>query len=107
MHEKNTVGKRIMILRQERGYSRETLARLSEISSKFIYEIETDKKGFSAYTLQKIAESLEVSLDYIMTGKNYRIYDEEVFDMIYHFKPNTLEAVKELLKAAYKIAIDG
>ena len=104
MHEKNSIGERIMVLRLERGYSRENLAEIAEISSKFLYEIEMNKKGFSAYTLQKIAESLEVSMDYIMTGKGTRRYDDEIFEVIYRFKPNTLGAVDELLKAAYKIA---
>ncbi len=98
-----SVGERIMVLRSERGYTRRTLAEFAGISSKFLYEIETNKKVFSAYTLQGIARALEVSLDYIMTGKGARIYDDIIFDTIYKFKPDTLEAVEELLQTVYKI----
>lgn len=63
-----TVGERVMLLRKKRGYTREGLSESAEISAKFLYEIETDKKGFSAYTLVKLAQVLEVSTDYIMTG---------------------------------------
>lgn len=37
-----SIGERIMILRSERGYTRKTLAELAGISSKFLYEIETN-----------------------------------------------------------------
>lgn len=99
-----SVGERIMILRNERGYTRKTLAELAGISSKFLYEIEINKKGFSAYTLQGIAKALEVSLDYIMTGKGARAYDDIIFDIVYRFKPDALESVKELLESVYRIA---
>ena len=58
-----TAGERIMILRGERGYTREQLAELADISEKFLYEIEMGKKGFSATTLMNICDALEVSLD--------------------------------------------
>lgn len=101
-----SIGERIMILRNERGYTRNTLAEFAGISSKFLYEIETNKKGFSANTLQGIATALEVSLDYIMTGKGARTCDEIIFDTIYKFKPDKLETVDELLQAVYKITIN-
>lgn len=43
-----TAGRRIMQLRTDRSYTREQLAYLANISEKFLYEIEMDKKGFSA-----------------------------------------------------------
>ncbi|MCM1236396.1 MAG: helix-turn-helix domain-containing protein [Ruminococcus flavefaciens] len=61
-----TAGERIKLLRIERGYNRKQLAERAGISEKFLYEIEMKKKGFSAKTLSKLSEALEVSLDYIM-----------------------------------------
>lgn len=104
MQQDKSVGQRILLLRVNRGYSRETLAEFAGISAKFLYEIETNKKGFSAYTLQRIAGALEVSLDYIMTGQGAREHDEEIYDTICRFKPNTLQAVEQLLQAAYELA---
>lgn len=51
-------------------YTKETFAELVGISPKFLYEIESGKKGFSASTLYKIASTLGVSSDYILTGSN-------------------------------------
>ncbi|RKI42279.1 XRE family transcriptional regulator [bacterium D16-51] len=99
-----TAGERIMVLRNDRGYTREQLAELADISDKFLYEIETGKKGFSAVTLMNLSKALEVSLDYIMTGTGSRKYDSEIAAAIEKFKPNTLEQVDRILKAAYEIS---
>lgn len=64
------IGNRIRKLREVRHYTREAFARQVGISSKFMYEIETGKKGFSADTLCKIARELSVSCDYIMFGED-------------------------------------
>lgn len=93
-----------MQLRTDRRYTREQLAYLADISEKFLYEIEMNKKGFSAETLMKLSHSLEVSMDYIMLGKGSRKYDDEIVATLEQFKPNTLEMVDRLLKAAYEIS---
>ena len=93
-----------MQLRTDRRYTREQLAYLADISEKFLYEIVMNKKGFSAETLMKLSHALEVSMDYIMLGKGSRKYDDEIVATLEQFKPNTLEMVDRLLKAAYEIS---
>ncbi len=66
---KKEMGKRIEELREERGITRERLAEISGISTKFLYEIERGKKGFSAETLLKITSALSCSGDYILRGE--------------------------------------
>lgn len=44
------VGERIRELREVQNYTREAFAEKIDISAKFLYEIETGKKGFSADT---------------------------------------------------------
>lgn len=100
-----TVGERIMILRTERQYSREQLAELADISAKFLYEIEVNKKGFSSSTLVRLADALEVSLDYVMLGRGSRKYDDEIITTLEKFRPNTLHSVDRLLKEVYEIYI--
>lgn len=63
-------GERIKYLREFNHYTREAFAAKIDISSKFLYEIESGKKGFSAQILVKIARALSVSTDYIMFGEN-------------------------------------
>lgn len=104
-NSKNTgAGTRIMLLRNDKGYSREYLSEKAGISSKFLYEIETRKKGFSAKTLLRLASALEVTTDYIMVGEGNPRYDEKLASMIEMFEPNTLEIVKRLLEIAYELS---
>lgn len=64
------IGGRIRELREINNFTREAFAEKVDISSKFLYEIETGKKGFSADTLSRIAKALSVSCDYIMFGED-------------------------------------
>ena len=52
------VGRRIEELRWKKEISREQLAVKMGITTKYLYEIERAKKGFSADTLMKIAKVL-------------------------------------------------
>lgn len=96
-------GKRIYSLRQDRGYSREYLAKRAHVSSKFIYEIENKGKGFSAKTLTKLAETLGVSTDYIMLGRVNVQYDQKLVSTISKFTPEKMEIVKKMLALAVKL----
>lgn len=66
--QKIEVGTRIRELREMRHYTRDAFAGKVGISSKFLYEIETGRKNFSADILCRIAQELTVSCDYIMLG---------------------------------------
>ena len=57
-------------LRMRRGYSVSQLAEAANISTKFLYEIEAGKVGFSAKVLFNIANALNVSCDFILKGKD-------------------------------------
>ena len=62
------IGFRVRSLREANGYTRDALAVKINISTKFLYEIEMGKKGFSAEILYKLSQTLAVSADYILTG---------------------------------------
>lgn len=98
-----TAGMRIKKLRLEKRYTREQLAYLADISDKFLYEIESGKKGFSAVTLMKLSKALNVSMDYIMAGKDMKSSEDGIVAALEQFKPNTLENVERLIKIAYEL----
>ena len=60
--------KNIKTLRIKQGYSVDELAEAADISTKFLYNIEAGKAGFSAKVLLNIAKALNVSCDFILTG---------------------------------------
>lgn len=102
-----TAGRRIKQLRIENRYTREQLADIAGISEKFLYEIENDKKGFSADTLMKLAKAFNVSMERIMTGKDYKGPESEIVATLERFRPNTLDKVERLLKIAYELSKDS
>lgn len=63
-------GKRIRKLREDSNYTREQMAEIANISPKFLYEIESGQKGFSASTLLKIARGLSVTCEEILIGND-------------------------------------
>ncbi len=61
------VGTKIRSLREYYGYSREKFAEIAGINDKFLYEVETGKKGLSVRKMYSISQALGVSMDYLVT----------------------------------------
>lgn len=84
-------------------YTRETFAELVGISPKFLYEIETGRKGFSASTLYKIASTLGVSCDYIMTGSTRgEGINQGIMEL---FDESQLRRIEDILQLIHDIAV--
>lgn len=96
-------GKRIQMVRVMRGLSREELAESASISSKFLYEIENGRKGFSAMILYKICKTLDVDCDYILTGREKVDYDKNLVAVLQLFNQNQTECITSILKQIYKL----
>lgn len=94
-------GIRIRLVREMNHLTREQLAELAEISPKFLYEIETGKKGFSAYTLYRIAEGLSVSADFILTGTESGIGTDKALLVLERFEEKQKSKVERLLEIVY------
>lgn len=63
------LGKRIYVERERMKLSREKMAESINVSSKFLYEIETGRKGFSCEIFYKICKLLHVDPGYLIEGK--------------------------------------
>ena len=99
-----SVGTRIRYIRELNHYTREELAEYADISSKFLYEIENGQKGLSASNLLKICQALEVSCDYIMTGKGDYECSEELVNILELFDAKQIPNVKKILTAVLEVS---
>lgn len=63
------IGMRIWKIRDNMGYSQEKFSELIDITSRFLSDIETGKKGMSVNTLYTISKALNISCDYLLFGK--------------------------------------
>ena len=64
------MGARIAEARKRKGFTQEVLAEKMDMSVKHISAVERGKSSFSLENLKKLCDILDVSLDYIVTGKN-------------------------------------
>lgn len=97
------IGLRIRALREANGYTREAFATRINISTKFLYEVESGKKGFSAETLYKISRALSTSSDYITSGNKHDKIPEKILDILEGFSPDQMPNVQAILKSALEI----
>lgn len=92
------VGNRIRKKRKELGYTQEKLSELAEINNKYIYEIETGRKGLSAKILFKISQSLGVTMDFLVSGDqnldDYRI----ILSLIGSLKKEDRKNVEDIIR---------
>jgi len=102
------IGNRIREIREEKLLSRESLAANSGISAKFLYEIETGKKGLSSDTLLCLSHALECSCDYILTGKETSFEKiPELLNIINKFDSKQQKRIVQLLELFHEIVVDS
>jgi len=107
VHMKNiyyNAGIRIRFLREKRRYTREKLSEMAEISPKFLYEIETGSKGFSADTLYKLAKALDTNADYILCGESEKSTENKAINIFNRFEDKQKKNLIEILELICKLS---
>lgn len=99
------IGLRVRTLREANDYTRDAFAEKIEISTKFLYEIEMGKKGFSVEILYKISKVLSVSNDYILTGNVSNKIPEQTMDILESFTPSQLAHVQDILRTMKELTV--
>ncbi len=98
MNETNAeYGKRIRNIREYQHLSREKLAEMSNISTQFLADIETGKKGMSVVTLHKICTALHTTADSIVFGSGSKSFPE-LEAMFATVPPEKREALQEIIR---------
>lgn len=62
------IGQRIIERRKRLGLTQEALAEKADVTAQFVSYAEAGKRAMRPENLLKIAEALEVSADYLLTG---------------------------------------
>lgn len=96
-------GGRIYLMRIMRGYTRENLAELANVSAKFLYEIETGKKGFSAVVLYNLCTALKVDCDYILMGQEKPDNDKKMMEILQLFNQTQTEQLRIIIEKIYDL----
>lgn len=83
-------GKRIKDLRKQRGITQEKLAEELGITREFVGRIETGKNGASVDLFVMLSQFFDVSLDYLILGRERKVKISE------NEKKMALQALKDL-----------
>ena len=101
------IGFRIRTLREKKKLTRDMLADKVGISTKFLYEIEMGKKGFSVDILYRISRELSISSDYLLTGTEGSKIPGKIVDIIECFSPYQMGHLQEVLKHIQEMCTEG
>ncbi len=95
-NEPTTVGGRIRLVRNQRGFTLEQLADKSEISKSFLWEVEQGS-DISGERLLRVANVLGASLDYLLRGEPAPDYKPTSVEI-----PADLHALAEEMALSYR-----
>ncbi len=71
------MGWRIRLRREELGMTRESFAEALDVSTKFVSDLECGIKGISVKKLYRLSQVLNVSVEYLFTGKTVSQTEKE------------------------------
>lgn len=91
------VGERITKLRKSRGYTREKLSELADVSVQFLAEIEKGRKNMTVTTLRKVSKALLVTTDYLVNGTEKAEDNTELLAMLDTLSPENRVQAEKLL----------
>ena len=103
MQSENAVfGLRIRTIREKQKLSREKLAELANISTQFLADIETGKKGMTVVTLKKICSALHISSDLIVFNNN-DTDSSYINSMLSTLPPEKNEEIQQIISMIIKL----
>lgn len=91
------IGKRIYERRRQLGYTQEELAELMNVSIQMISNLERGNKSIRIENLLKICSILNVSTDYILTGKQNELDIKELSDQLQKLSPRDNRMIRQII----------
>ena len=109
MYSAKTTKQRIKELAKQRKVNMESVLETCELGVNAIRQI-NDKKGMASFSLAKIADCLECSVDYLLgrsdnvimsnsSNSNISKQDSELLELFKSLSPETSELITQLLKS--------
>ena len=71
------MGARVRKAREDKKLTREKFSEMIEVSVNFVADVEYGKKSPSCNTLFRMAQALDVSVDYLLSGRVFKTYYDE------------------------------
>ena len=101
-YEPLSIGQRIQECRIRKGIKAIDMAVQVDISKNHYSRIECGETICSAKILHKVAQYLEVSADYLLYGKEEKIYMKQIEAMIDGKSPKDIHKVVEVIRILFR-----
>lgn len=92
------IGLRILCRRKQLRLTQEQLAEKAGVSHQFFSCVELGKKNMRAENIVRLSRAMEVSTDYILTGKSNEVDYSYFTSMLRKLDENQLRCVEEVIK---------
>ena len=94
----NGIGKRIQNRRKQQGYTQEQLAEMMNVSIQMVSNLERGNKAIRIDNLINLSRILDISTDYILTGKATADDNEALTARIAQLPPKDRKMVEMLVE---------
>lgn len=94
----NGIGKRIQNRRKQQGYTQEQLAEMMNVSIQMVSNLERGNKAIRIDNLINLSQILDISTDYILTGKETTEDIEALTFRIAQLPPKDRKMIEMLIK---------
>lgn len=94
----NGIGKRIQNRRKQQGYTQEQLAEMMNVSIQMVSNLERGNKAIRIDNLINLSQILDVSTDYILTGKATADDNEALTARVAQLPPRDRKMVEMLVE---------
>lgn len=94
----NGIGKRIQNRRRQQGYTQEQLAEMMNVSIQMVSNLERGNKAIRIDNLINLSQILDISTDYILTGKETTEDIEALTFRIAQLPPKDRKMIEMLIK---------
>lgn len=103
LNELALMGARIEFLRKKFELSKEELAELLDITWQHLSNIENGRRGVSTDVLCRLRDTFHVSIDYLLTGYEFRNDREEIAELLQSLDPKLYPYATNLILSLSKL----
>ena len=98
------IGRRLRELREKRGYSQETLAELSNLSTNFLAGLEHGRSQMTTTSLYRVVLALGTSADYLVFGVEHPPVPPSLEHLLGYLSAEDRKSAEEILLHFVKVA---
>ena len=97
------IGEKLRMLRQQKGLSLDELAKITQSSKSYLWELEKGTKNPSAEKLSELAKYFGVTLDYLINEENNQSVDtaQRIFTRVNNLSEEDQKKIETIIETLF------